>query len=552
MLADPSYHTPGKIDIILSAEVYGEIMKSGILKINKLTFQETALGWLVFGKIPSDNEEKYQITSMITLAELDDKLRTFWEYDAIEYDNNQLTPEEVKCEEHFKTTHTRDLLGRYTVKLPFKDEQSKLGNSKIRAILRLKQLEKRFVKQPELKPQYEKFLQEYLDLNHMEEVPTYQGPEEKVYYLPNHAVFKEDSTTTKLRVVFDASCKTTKDCKQAESLNDLLHKGPRLQDNLANIILRWRQHRIAFTADIEKMFRQIKMNKEDQNYQRILWYADNGELKEFILTTVTYGMAASTYLSVRVLHQLAEDEGFQFPIGAKALKNDLYVDDYLGGADSVQEALILQQQLRTLLEQGGFNLRKWASNNKKALKNIPDKHLEAGVIEIENEEGSIKTLGLNWVPEIDSITFKRLSFPDKPLTRRILLSNAASIFDPIGLLSPITIRAKILVQQSFKTTNSWDETLNNEITSQWKTIAEQMNEIENIKIPRWIGYRTNQIIEIHGFCDASEAACAAVIYARTLDSAGNIRTTLITAKTRVAPLKVKITIPKSELNAALL
>ena len=129
---------------------------------------------------------------------------------------------------------------------------------------RLLQVEKRLAKNQSLDVQYRKFMDEYIALGHIKIAdPTETG----CYYLPHHAVLKESSTTTKLRVVFDGSAKTT----TGTSLNDVMLTGPTLQQDLLSILLRWRKHKYVHTADIEKMFRQIVVDEDDQNYQRILW-----------------------------------------------------------------------------------------------------------------------------------------------------------------------------------------------------------------------------------------------------------------------------------------
>lgn len=131
----------------------------------------------------------------------------------------------------------------------------------------------------------------------------------KVFYLPHHAVFKE-STTTKLRVVFNASCKTA----NGRSLNDEMLVGPKLQDDLVNIMVRFRLHKTAFAADVAKMYRQILVREEDRDYQRVLWRDNPSEpIKKFQLTTVTYGTSAAPFLAVNTIIKLAEAERGSFP-----------------------------------------------------------------------------------------------------------------------------------------------------------------------------------------------------------------------------------------------
>ncbi|KAG5881224.1 hypothetical protein JTB14_035483 [Gonioctena quinquepunctata] len=156
-------------------------------------------------------------------------------------------------------------------------------------------------------------MDEYLKLGHMKEVPFTKINQRK-YYIPHQAVIREENTTMKLRVVFDASCKPTTDL----SLNRIMYIGPKLQNDLVETLLRWRKYRIAFTADIEKMERHITMYLEDQPYQRILWRCKPTQpLQEYQLTTLTYGTTSAPFLAIGTLQQLAKDESNNHPVRQK-------------------------------------------------------------------------------------------------------------------------------------------------------------------------------------------------------------------------------------------
>ena len=152
------------------------------------------------------------------------------------------------------------------------------------------------------------------------------------YYLPHHAGIKESSATTKLRVVFDASAKTS----NGYSLNNNLAVGPTIQDDIFSHLLRLRTHKYVLSADIEKMYRQVLVREEDRKYQQILWKVGN-EIKTYQLNTVTFSLAPAPYLAIRCLIQLADDEGRNHPIAAETLKKDMYVDNLLTGAETTKE-----------------------------------------------------------------------------------------------------------------------------------------------------------------------------------------------------------------------
>ena len=196
-------------------------------------------------------------------AQLDKQLQKFWESEVPTV--KLLSPEEAACEKHF-VDNTEIVENRFMVRLPFKDEVS-LGDSLGQAKRRFSYLEKRLEAKPELRVRYQKFIQEFLDMLHME-VPEKDLAKlhSECFYLPHHCVFKEDSTTTKLRVVFDGSAKST----TGVSRNDALMVGPVVQDDLFSIIIRFRFYSKALSADIEKMYRQVGLKEEDRDFHRIL------------------------------------------------------------------------------------------------------------------------------------------------------------------------------------------------------------------------------------------------------------------------------------------
>ena len=200
-------------------------------------------------------------------------------------------------------------------------------------------------------------MQEYFDMKHAEPVPTadLEKPTHSVFYLPMHAVKKESSTTTKIRAVFDASAKSSSNV----SLNDTLMIGPTVHSSLIDVLLRFRLHRIALTADVSKMYRAIRLAEADQDLNRFVWRSNTDEpLQDFRMTRVTFGVSASSFAANMSVKRNARDHTMEFPKAAKAVETAFYVDDCLTGADSVEDATNLYHQLLHLFEKGGFLLRK--------------------------------------------------------------------------------------------------------------------------------------------------------------------------------------------------
>lgn len=341
------------------------------------------LGWVLVGPTGtrSDNPLLPATTGKSTLCvhhatspDISDTLPRFWELEDVSTPC-PMTREDAACEEHFRMTHRRDSSGRYVVRLPWNPAiPRELGESRATTVSTLRRLEHRFVRLPDLKVQYTNFMNDYEQLGHMERVHEDSHPAELSYYLPHHTVIKDTSTTTKLRVVFNASQPTSNN----RSLKDCLLTGPKLQQDLTTILTRWRKHEFVFTADIAKMYRQILIHPADRDLQRIVWRDGTTQqyLTDYRLHTVTYGTASAPYLAIRTLLQLAEDERTECPLGAAVLEQDTYVDDILSGGSDLPTAHAMKSQLRLLLMAGGFELRKWTSNHPVLLADIPEEHRE--------------------------------------------------------------------------------------------------------------------------------------------------------------------------------
>lgn len=182
-----------------------------------------------------------------------------------------LNSDEQDCEYHFVSTHSRDATGRYVIHLPLKNDPTVLGDSKTCALACLKKLSQRMSSDPLYQERYKDFIEEYRILGHLVSAASEDEKAIPTYYLPHHGVIREHSSTTKLRVVFNGSSRTS----NGMSLNDILHAGAKLQSEISDVLLWTRMHRYIFSTDIIKMFRQIKVHSDDWNLQRILWIGQN-------------------------------------------------------------------------------------------------------------------------------------------------------------------------------------------------------------------------------------------------------------------------------------
>ncbi|XP_057671148.1 uncharacterized protein LOC130902885 [Diorhabda carinulata] len=383
------------------------------------------------------------------------------------------------------------------------------------AIKRFHKLESKLINDTVIRQQYSEFMREYEKLGHMTKVPTWatEVDGKGVFYLPHHGVVK-DSATTKLRVVFDASAKTG----NGISLNDTLMVGPTIQEDLFAIIIRFRQHNVAMVADIEKMYRQVEIVEEQRDLQRIMWRSDpNLPLEVYTLNTVTYGTAPASFIAIRCLHQLALENSKKYPVTSQVITRDFYVDDLITGTDTIENAQILRQNITNILESGSFPLRKWKTNKPNIFNDInnisdlPDHYLST--------DDQSKALGLVWNSQSDTLHFSTdsIQIENNNFTKREILSVIAQLFDPLGLVGPVIVKAKVIMQKLWQHKVDWDQIAPSPIISD----------------------------------DASTIAYGACSYLRTVDNSGQCSVRLICAKSRVAPLKV-VTLPRLELNAALL
>ncbi|XP_062712567.1 uncharacterized protein LOC134289887 [Aedes albopictus] len=545
-LADPDYNVSRKIDLIIGAEHFYTFLKGDRINLGESspTLVESVFGWLVSGKSSYAPITHPPLCHISTLESLDRNIEKFWQVE--EVDTKVLSPTEQYCEEFYKRTVSRDPSGRYVVQYPKKEDFSRMiGDSYPTALRRLEGLERKLDKNEPLKERYQAFMAEFINLGHMRAIP----PEEKLppatCFLPHHPVVKESSSTTKVRGVFDASAKTS----SGYSLNDALMVGPVLQDELYLIVLRFRRYRIVLLADIEKMYRMVRMHPDDQPLQCVLFrFCKDDPITKYALTTVTYGLSPSSFLATRTLHQLADDEGSSFPLAAEALKQDFYMDDFIRGENTIDRAVRLRQEMTELLNRGGFRLRKWCSNFQEVLEGVPEDDLATQSNRTFDPDETIKTLGLSWEPSTDQFRFDvNVGMKDGPITKRKILSEISRLYDPLGLIAPIVVRAKIMMQQLWMLSLEWDEEVPVEIQAKWTAFVTELPALSSFRLDRYAFEEGD--VQLHCFADASDAAYGACVYVRTTGINGNVKVELLTSKSRVAPLK-KRSIPRLELCAA--
>lgn len=553
-LADPHFYRSSNVDVLIGSDLLPSIILPGVLQqvCGTLMAQQTIFGWVLTGPLPVSGYSRISpCVSCFCEISLDKEISRFWEVEDVPR-LRPLSPQDLFCEELYRRTTRRNAQGRYIVSLPFKEDDLMslgIGQSRQGAIAQFLRNECRLGRDTGLKRQYDEVLQEYIDLGHMSPVsaPIREDPL-RHYYMPHHAVIKAESTTTKLRVVFNASCPTS----NGRSLNDLLHTGPTLQKDLTVLILKWRLFRYVFSGDIQKMYRQILLNPEHTTFQRIVFRSNSKDvLQDFRLNTVTFGVNCAPYLAIRTILQLADDVQDKYPLASNILRSSMYVDDAIAGSHTIEDAISARDQLIVALKSAGFTMRKWTANTKKLLSDLPNDHLLFEDFLDLDDRCSAKTLGIRWNARSDEFYFSLTEFPENcEYTKREVLSQISKLFDPAGWLSPVVIQAKIIMQRVWVDRTEWDEVLSPASLQSWKIFQQNYSDINLIKIPRWIRFCPRSNVQFHAFSDASERAYAAVLYAR-VQQGESVSCHLISSKTRVAPIKT-LSIPRLELCGATL
>ncbi|XP_049873590.1 uncharacterized protein LOC126375230 isoform X3 [Pectinophora gossypiella] len=503
-LADPKFYQPSSIDLLLGAEIFFDVITTNKLNIGPgmPILQDSKFGWIVAGPLNVCKDIPRNTFCNFT-KDINHNLIKFWNIEEVSLQKSPMSPHDEFCERHFVQNTTRLANGRFSVKMPLlEDPEKSLGESYYMAERRFLSLEKKFIKNLDLKNLYRNFINEYEELGHLTKInkPSFG------YFMPHHAVIRESSETTKLRVVFDASAKT----KSNKSLNDIQAIGPTVQDELFDILIRFRQHKYVLSGDIAKMYRQIMIDESQRHLQLILWRDDDTKPINILqLNTVTYGTAAAPFLSTRCLLQLANE--CTDPLISEVIKHDFYVDDLLTGSSNEDELLHIHKGVTETLASARLPIHKFRTN----CPNIFSSSTESKILNLDKESS---VLGVLWAPNTDTLKFSiNIDTNAQTLTKRIILSNTCRIFDPLGLLSASTITLKVLLQKLWKLKLEWDDPVPNEIKKSWEKVINNLNLFLTVSVPRHVMCASPVKTELHCFVDASQDAYAACIYLRSLD-----------------------------------
>jgi hypothetical protein len=516
---------------------------------------KTIFGWVINGPLGKSGRTTPRTANFVSRADtsLEEQFKNYCDMefnDLKEIDKPNLSREDKRAI-NIMSESSKLNNGHYEIALPWKKSPPDMPNNRSVAEHRLNLLKKRFEKDQPLSRKYSEFVDNLLKEGYARKVPTERlQTNGNIWYLPHHAVFHPQKPE-KVRVVFDCSSRY-----QGTSLNDQLLQGPDLTNSLIGVLTRFRQSPIAFMADVEAMFHQVRVPMDDCDSLRFLWWPDGDTTatpEEYQMMVHLFGSISSPSCANFALKKTAEDNKDEFsPLATTTVERDFYVDDCLKSVESDQIAIPLVQELRQLLSKGGFRLTKWSSNSQNVLKSLPEAERAVSVKTLDFASSPVeRALGVRWNVTSDTFGYK-IVVKERPATRRGILSIVSSIYDPLGFVSPFIFSAKILLQDLCRSKLGWDDPVPEDALRRWKNWLAMLPKLEEFVIDRCLkpaSFGDVVSSQIHHFADASQQGYGAVSYLRIVNRNGDVHCCFLTGKSRLAPLKAT-TIPRLELSAA--
>ena len=514
----------------------------------------TPLGWTCVGLVEEQQDystnfaRTYFSTEETDVSKINTVLQKFWEVDCSSTEGNLITGENKNILESTQST-IQFMDGRYRVSIPWKGDRIVLPDNYPNALRRLQNLERTLSKSPEVAKAYQDTICGYLKKGYIREIKETETSNPR-WYLPHFAIIRPGRVTTKTRIVFDASARF-----DGISLNDVIHQGPKLQQDLFDVLLRFRKLPVALICDIAEMYLQIRLYPSDRSCHRILWRNLDSTQKptEYEFDRLVFGLNCSPFLAQLVARHHAIVHQQRYPMASETILKSTYMDDSMDSVEDDNQGIQLYQQLSKLWEEAGMRTHKWLSNSEVVLSHIP---LSDRVYEVDLDSDplpSVKTLGIMWRALEDVFTFVS-NFADQECewTKRIFLSKIATLFDPLGLMAPFLIRAKMLMQEVWVHGLEWDEKFPQELSAKVTKWFTELSMLSDIRVPRCLQVkRETKSVKLHTFVDASQEAYGAAVYIRVENCDGSPSLHLVASKTKVAPLQ-SISIPRLELMSAVL
>ncbi|VDL76635.1 unnamed protein product [Nippostrongylus brasiliensis] len=533
-------------EILLGCDNLWEVMEGRKIKLpSGLYLIDTKFGYMISGKSSINNQLDANTTAIQNTTEEETEIwDKYWrvesegtnEYTGPEKTERQLVDQRVM--KKFKETIEKRTDGYY-VRLPWREDKQHLPDNKRIAIARLKGLLKQYKDQPQFLQVFADTFDEQLRQGIIEEVKDTKQDEfrnrKTIHYLAYQAVINPEKKTTPKRIVFDASAHY----KGEPSLNDVLYQGPLILPNITGMLMRFRVGTIAMCADIEKAFLQVRLHEADRDVTRFLWIKDSSKplfednIVTYRFTRVTFGIKSSPFLLAATIFFHLETYKENEAIAAE-IRDNLYVDNLLMTAESEGKALLQYKEAKKIFNELNMNMREFTTNDANLAKQI--------AIQDRSSETNPKILGIQWTSTTDNLHIRCELKVTQTITKRNILHTNASVFDPLGWLTPLMIRNKVFFQRLWLKNYGWDDQLQPNHAQQWKVLCQSINGFSK-EIPRRI-MKKNEVHQLIAFSDASISAMAACVYSKW-----QAQCELLIAKSKLPSIQGAHTIPKLEMNA---
>ncbi|KAK5847425.1 hypothetical protein PBY51_016551 [Eleginops maclovinus] len=447
----------------------------------------------------------------------------------------------------------KDKANSWMAPLPFRSTRQRLPNNRGQAVHRLMSLRRTLKKNTEMKDHYVEFMEKMFKKNHAERAPPISADQE-CWYLLSFGIYHPQKPG-KIRIVFDSSAQ----CNNV-SLNDVLLKGPDLNNTLVGVLIRFRREPYAVMADVEQMFHNFIVNEEHRDYLRFLWFQNHdldGDIAEFRMRVHVFGNCPSPSVAVYGLKRAAIEGEEDYGSDARMfIERHFYVDDGLKSFSSETEAIDVLRRTQKMLAQSNIRLHKISSNSSTITSAFPDEDLATGLQGLglgQSTPSMQRTLGLGWDLSTDLFMFQ-VTTNEKPFTKRGVLSVINSLFDPLGFAVPVSIEGRVILRDISSDVCDWDEQLPEEKQGMWERWKDSLKHLQQLSIPRMYTSIPSSAAQRKGviiFCDASIKAVGAVAYLKLTNADGDSEAGFLFGRAKLAP-KPDITIPRLELCAAVL
>lgn len=521
-------------------------LQNSILVEPHLQLLSTKFGWVPLGWLPGEAADCLDSSVVGLLKEVDPvKLMSDLELVGLADFLQTNDEEETLVLEKFNAT-IQQIGKRYEIEWPYYKSDPDLEDNFGLAFGRLMSLYRQLVKDITLLRAYDGLIKDQAETDIIELVNLRASTRGRlVHYLPHRAVIRIGKSTP-IRMVFDASARCS---KTAHSLNNLIMKGGNWVTEIPAVLMRFRRYRVGMMSDITKAFLQISIAPKDRDVVRFLWLRDitkppsKDNLCVYRFKRMAFGVVASPFLLTATIRHHLKNNPNEF---GESIERDLYADNLIVSLPEAVSGEHFYHTMKEFFASMSMDLAQWVTDSAELRSRFSD---------ADRVEGAIQSvLGLNWDTNARTM---RLRDPHLPLavkdrvTKRIALKEMATVYDPLGWMAPVVLKARLFVRKVWRLNYTWERPLTDELASEWDEIRGYLNRVATVALNRTYGFNgldNAEQIEIHTFCDASAEAYGVVVYLRVLEN-GRWWTGLVAAKTRLSP-NTKLTIPRLELLAA--